>query len=461
MLKEIKELQEERKKIYHDFFNNKIPKRVPVNMYIPRHLMAEYSHLDMIDCQYDYTLVSETAKKLCRMIYSDKSPVYPASIMSRPPGFYQILGSQSFVMGNKGFVQHPEVIGMEAEEFKELIADPYAFLLEKVIPRQHKNLNPKNPIEMMITLQRGMKTLQETTKASLPLYQECMEEFGYYPGAPMGSTGFSEAPYDFLADQLRGFSEISKDIRRNRNLLKDASEAVLPLLFYWALPSNPNPEGSILTPLHMPTFMREKDFVEIWLPTYKTMLEMYAAKGVRVCAFCEGDWMRYLDIIESEFPAGTHLMFEYGEPKIIKEKLGKKFLIQGLYPISLIKTGTKQQCIDKAKELLDIMMPGGGYLFGFDKDPLVLGDVNLENLQAVAEFVRDYAIYPNAGETFGQSLNSEGFVFDEKKIPPIKSKYIFDFKDFKEKNPLVSDFSRSNFESYDKEILNFLMYLLV
>ncbi|MEG0378874.1 MAG: uroporphyrinogen decarboxylase family protein, partial [Eubacterium sp.] len=274
------------------------------------------------------------------------------------------------------------------------------------------------------------------------------------------ANGFTETPYDFIADQLRGFGNISMDIRRHRSEIKEACEALLPLMFNMGLPETPHPEGNVFIPLHMPTFMREKDFVDIYLPTFKTLLEQYAALGVRCCLFCEDDWTRYADIL-MELPAGTQLLFEYGDAKVLKEKLGKKFILQGLYPVGLLKMGTKQQVIDKAKELLDTMMLGGGYSFAFDKEPMTLSEINLENWIALSEFVSEYGVYKNAGEAYGTPLNSESFVFSEEKIKPIKSKYWFDWDNFKKENPLVPDFAKKRFMKHNKSVFSFYMNLLV
>lgn len=377
---DVKKIQEARCEDFRNFYNNKIPKRVPLTMIMPYHLMAEYAGSNLFDFQYDYSLLREPVLELADKIYTDGCISFPVTQnTARPPMLYQLLGSQSFVMGKNGYVQHPEVIGMYDDEYEELIREPFTFLLDKVIPRQYKNLDFKNnPVIAMQRFILAQKSLDDDTMASMPWIFELIEKQGYYPGAPIGSTTFTLAPFDFIADQLRSFSGISMDIRRHRSELKEAVEAVLPMMFYWGLAENPHPEGFVLIPLHMPTFMREKDFAELWYPTFKTMLEQFASKGVRAMVFCENDWTRYLDYL-NDLPAGTLFMFEYGDPKQIKDKLGYKFLIQGLYPISLIKQGTKQECLDKAKELLDIMMPGGGYLFGFDKNPLTLGDINMEN----------------------------------------------------------------------------------
>ncbi len=92
---------------------------------------------------------------------------------------------------------------------------------------------------------------------------------------------------------------MSVDLRRHRTEVKEACEVVLPLVFAWAMPAVAHPEGGSMLPLHMPTFMREKDFVELYLPTLKIMLQKWLllvcvrscfAKmtGVGISIFC---WM--------------------------------------------------------------------------------------------------------------------------------------------------------------------------
>lgn len=455
-----KQLQQERIQIYTDFYNNTIPKRLPVQFSVAHHAIAEYSGVDVIEAQFDYSLLAKGAKQMCDLVYSDTCPVGGVGLATRTPAFYQLLDSQSFVMGNKGFIQHPEVIGMTEDEYDALIADPYAALLEIVLPRQHKALGLDNPIRMAKAVHMAIASKAADGAQLAPILGQLVGEYGYYPGPPRGSGGFTAAPYDFLADQLRSFSEISKDIRRNRKKVAEACEALYPMMFKMGLPPNPSPRGAISTPLHMPTYMREKDFVEVWMPTYKRMVEQYAALGARVSAFCEHDWMRYLDILQ-DLPAGTLLRFEFGDPQLIKDKLGQKFFIGGLYPLDLSKRGTKQECVDKAKEILDIMLPIGGYSFGFDKGALMLSDINFENYNAIAETVRDYAVYENPGASFGMPLNSEGFTFDPKITPDLKSKWLLDWDEFKRKYPYTPESAKSRIMGYDNAMFAFYMNLVV
>ena len=69
--------------------------------------------------------------------------------------------------------------------------------------------------------------------------------------------------------------------------------------------------------------------------------------------------------------------------------------------------------------LLDIMLPGGGYIFNFDKVPLTLGDVNLDNYAALAAYLRDNAKFDNPGQEFGKKINCEHFAIDPEIEKPL------------------------------------------
>ena len=141
-------------------------------------------------------------------------------------------------MGGNGFIQHPEVAGMRDDEYGELIADPYAFLIEKVVPRQYKNLDPANPFLMTKTMNMAIAAKAKDSADLAAVTRPLAEEYGYY-SAPAGSNGFTAAPYDYLADQLRSFSGISMDIRRRRSEISDACEALYPLMYQVGIPRFP------------------------------------------------------------------------------------------------------------------------------------------------------------------------------------------------------------------------------
>ncbi|MCL1913459.1 MAG: hypothetical protein FWG10_06230 [Eubacteriaceae bacterium] len=459
MLEAVKALQDERILMYKEHYNNTIPKRMPMRLSMPNRVIAESLGLSGIDFNYDASVLDEAKLEIARTIFSDQNPFSaPGIVGNRFPGYYQLLRSQSFVMSNTGFTQHPEVIGMDPGQYPKLIEDPIGLLFEDVLPTHYKSF----AVGAVGAANYFMMASSYTAQIGAPfatINAQLAKEHGYWPGAPRGSGGSGVAPFDFIADQLRSFSGISTDIRRNREALKEACDVMVPLMFNWSLPPNPDPQGQVRCPLHMPTYMREKDFVELWMPSFQKIMEQWAARGVRTGLFCEHDWTRFFDVIQ-DMPHGVEIQFEYGDTQEIKDKVGKKFLLTGMYPITMVGRSTKQQVLDKAKQMLDILMPGGGYIFYFDKNPLYLGDVNFENMAALGDFVHEYAVYDNPGQSYGWPVNYENFAIDPSIEVLPKSKYLHDWDGFKAEYPLAPDFAAPMFKQLQKETLNSFLDLL-
>lgn len=454
-MSDMKSLQQERIGIFYDVYDNKIPKRVPVNISIPFEALAEFGGINIVEAQWNSMLAEEALDKLCQTLYTD---VCPGGSSLRYPSYYQALESQSFVMGSNGFFQHPEVVGMLPEEYDYLIEKPYDCLLEKVIPRQYKALNLEDPVKMTISFAKAILGYNNDMMVGGGLLGKAVEKYGYYPGGPIASGGFTEAPFDFLADQLRSFKGVSMDVRRMPEKVAEACEALYPIVLKKGMPKTVSNYSQVFIPLHMPTFMREKDFAKLWWPSFKKMLDEYASMGIHCRIFCEDNWDRYLDYLY-ELPTDTVLQFEYGDPKLIKEKLGKKHIITGLFPVTYLKTHSKEECVNKAKEYLDILAPGGKYIFCLDKSPLSIHDINMENFKAVTECVRDYGVYSNPGETAGMQFNKE----DYKALPSrkLESKYYKTWEEYKASHPEVSDFGQEKLQGFEERIFQFLMFLLL
>ncbi|MCR4431049.1 MAG: uroporphyrinogen decarboxylase [Tepidanaerobacteraceae bacterium] len=448
------ELQRERISIYHDVYDNKIPKRVPVDISLTFDVIAQFGGLNLTEVQWNPALIEEAVDRMCQIVYSDRC-IYGGSL--RYPSFYQILKAQSFQIASNGFIQHPEVVGMLPEDYDYLIENPYDCILERIIPRQYKAFNLHDPINCAISFAKSILAYQNENAQTGMIISKMVEKYGYYPGGRY-SGGFTEAPFDFLADMLRGFKGISMDIRRMPEKVAAACDALYPIVFKRGLPSAISNYGDVFIPLHMAPFMREKDFATLWWPSFKRMVDEYASMGIHCRIFCERDWTRYLDYLY-ELPTDTRIMFEYGDPKLIKEKLGKKHIIMGLYPIMSLKTKTKQECMDEAKRYIDALAPGGKYLFGFDKNPLFFSDIKLGCLCAVTETVRDYAVYSNAGETAGMVFNKEDYKAEPSR--KIESKYYKTWEEYKAQNPEVADFGRQKLQGLEETIFNYFTFLLM
>lgn len=378
------ELQKERNKLFEDVDAGILPKRVPINVGLDVAYVIQYAGYEMKESQFDIEKLRKLIEFAATAFTNDTNPI----AISRLANLYHILGANNFVMGSNGYIQHPEIVCLHAEEYDDLIKDPYQCIHDTILPRLYRNLNG-SPHHAAMTFAKAYKVFYDT-----------MMQIGMSTGQTDAKYGLASkminvmvaAPFDLIADQFRGFSSINIDIRRCPQKVLDACDAVLPMMIKAGVLPNSSARNKTFIPLHMPPYLKEKDFERFYWPTFKKLVEGLVEKGAGVYLFAEQNWMRYLDYL-SELPKGTYMEFEYGDPKIIKEKLGKNHIIGGLYPLTLLSRGTKQECTDKAKELIDILAPGGNYIFSFDKIALNLSDAKPENIKAVTEFVSKYAVY--------------------------------------------------------------------
>ena len=146
-------------------------------------------------------------------------------ITIRLPQLYKILGAKNFKMGADGFLQHPEVRGMEVEDYDAFIADPVKTLWQTILPRIYEELN-RPGFEGQKVLSKAFFTFASSMAALGEGYQKIAEKYGRSTYT-MASAASAE-PLDTLSDQLRSFSGISKDIRRCPDKVIAACEALLP-----------------------------------------------------------------------------------------------------------------------------------------------------------------------------------------------------------------------------------------
>lgn len=377
-------LAQERTQLFRDLFEGKTPRRVPVYALITYEFAAAYAGVGLAEAQWNSALYEGIAEKICQNFVGDNMPVAHLRFIA----LYKQLGARNWIMGSNGFLQHPEVEGLAIEEYDDFIASPYDTIVEKVLPRLYSQLDTE-PNKKAMVMAKAFKTyMDEFANIGMANFK-LTQKYGYTSANFF--AGACEAPFDFVADQLRGFKNILTDVRRVPDKVEKACEAVTPLMVKMGAFKFPNELGATFIPLHMAPFMRTKDFERLYWPSFLKLVQDLKAAGQRSFIFCEQDWMRYIDYLQ-EMPDGTIMLFEYGDPKLAKAKLGKH-IISGFYPVTMLKTGTEQQCIDKAKELIDIMAPGGGYFFSLDKAPITLDSINVDNYKAVLKYVYENANY--------------------------------------------------------------------
>lgn len=380
-------LYEERMELVRKTVTLEGNERVPVHCVCENSFAIQYCEMDYRYASWDPYVFGDAYQKVLTDFYWDSCD----GMFVRPSQLYRELGSVNFVENQNGYVQHPEVVGLQADEYDELIADPWKCIVGKVLPRLYRNLSGEHPYGMY-NLAKGAIAYERFFGNLVDKAIQVEEE----TQVPALAPGLTEVPFDYVADQLRSFTGISKDLRRHADKIIAACEAVLPLVLKAGRDSMEPGETLpwICVPLHMPPYLSTKQFEKFYWPTFKQFIETLVGEGYTLQLFLESDWSRYYDYLQ-ELPDNGKLVyyFEYGDPAQAKKLLGDRYCLQGFYPVEMLKQGTKQECIDKAKEILDIMAPGGGYIFSPEKVIIDVNDINTENLKVVNEFVRDYALY--------------------------------------------------------------------
>lgn len=376
--------------LFSSVLKGEIPTRVPNASDIHACAALELAGHDIRCAQYGYSKLLESLKKVNEEYDSD---ILMGNVMAMP-FVTKLIGSRTNVMGSDGFMQHPNVEEMKVEDYPLLIEDPLKFMWDRHIPSLYTEFQkpwPFNALALLKSYLAEHETMNRIMKASYEM------SLNLNKSTLVLKTAIIRAPFDYLAGYFRSFSGSLVDIKRCPQQVLEAVEALKPIVVRAVMASTgggpaDRERNRAFLPLHMATYMRPKDFEKFYWPTFKqTVWDLYEA-GFGIVIFAEENWEKLLDYFD-ELPPLCEILFEYGDPKMIKEKVGKKHIIQGLYPVDTLKTGTEKQVTDKAKALLDIMAPGGQYIFDINKYILRGNQVNWDNFKALIRCVKEYGRY--------------------------------------------------------------------
>jgi len=384
----VEELQKERMEIRNDLLAGKKPKRVLVAPAFSWEFACQLAGVDMKQAHFNFGELTEKAiDKVCQTFpQCDVSPTRSL----RFANVYHHLGAKNWIIGSNGVIQHPEIATMEAEEYDEYIAAPYKTILEKLLGRACTKL-ALDPITNALNLATAYGAYKNINGVQAGIIGKMAAKHGFVPG--FVNHQLIAAPFDFLADQLRGFTRINADTRRIPAKVKAAVEATTPIMIKMATPPVKRPGLCGFIPLHLGPFLNQKIFEELYWPSLeKTVVELDKI-GVALALFVESDWTRFAEKFLSRLPKSTIMYMEAGDPKVFAETVGKDHVIGGFYDPTISLARSKEECIDEVKKLLDIVMKTGKYYFTFDRSVMDVKSIDISKIQAVLEWVAVNAKY--------------------------------------------------------------------
>ena len=290
-----------------------------------------------------------------------------------------------------------EMIGVKAyqlcetQELKEMVENVPKFCWEKLMARRYPAFNSKMTAETMQKPLDEMFAFQDYNKKMGTIMRE---EYGF-PAFTPSQYGYVLLGIEFLFAMVRGIRGLAVDIRRDPGLVKAACDAydneyLAPMMQNMRqLPDGPDPnfcfDFGVTMLAH--TIMNRKQWESIYWPTLKSILDTCQEKGKTIRITIEGSIDRFYEYF-LDYPKGM-ITFALEQDDIFQaRKALPNCALMGGMRTDLLGNGTKQECLDYAKKLIDEIGPW--FIMGQDKFPTYRNDANPDNLRAVCDFVQEY-----------------------------------------------------------------------
>ncbi len=398
MPSEIEQRYQQRLARYVTAMRNGKPDRIPIRPFVAE-FTAKYAGYTIQEVTQDYQKAFAAARKCAADFDWDAvvgNMVYVWSGLTQAIGlkYYAVPGVQ--VPPDSGFqyLEPPEdQAWMRPDEYDLLIADPTGYLFNVWLPRVSADVTPiGQPATMrnnLSFLKGGMAMLSYFggfgTQAAL-LRSES--------GTVSAISGILKAPFDILADKLRGYKGLCMDMFRQPKKVLAACEALAPHLLQVAA-SGADPEKNVPIGLWMHRgcvpFLSPKQFEQYYWPTLKWITEQLWARGHQTLYYAEGEWNTNLKSIAQLPERSIVYHVDKGDVFEVARALGEKFCISGGIPNDLLAFGKPDDVRDFCKRVIDGVARDGGYIM--DASAIMQDDTKVENLRAMTDFTREYGVY--------------------------------------------------------------------
>ena len=282
---------------------------------------------------------------------------------------------------------------MKADEYDRFIESPTEFLMNVWLPRISRDfVEPKSPNSFrnnLAWLKGGvsmMSYFQQLGAQVGRMKDEC--------GIVSAVAGALKAPFDILADKLRGYRGLAADIFRRPEKVIAACEALMPHMKWNAIAgADPDKKVPISVWLHRGAtpFFSYEAFGRFFWPTLKQIIEEIYAEGWQIVFYAEGDWNRNLDYIEQLPEKSIIYHVDRGDIFEVHERVGHKFALSGGIPNDLFTYGTPDEVRSYCKKVIDGVAKDGGYIM--DAGAIIQQDAEIENVKAMTDFTREYGVY--------------------------------------------------------------------
>lgn len=285
---------------------------------------------------------------------------------------------------------------MKADEYDILINNPAEFIFERFLPRVFDELKDRSSTRSYVAMLKAGLAQGVWNNLSRARGEFLEKEMGM----PQATMGLMLAPFDMLADGLRGLRGIMIDVHRRPEKIMEACEALIPELVSGVLAvADPLRRVPIFMPLHRGCypFLSPKQFDELYWPPLKKAVQMLIDAGYTVRAYLEGDWGPNWHHW-TELPKGKVLLDIDSPGDIFKAKkdLGGYQCIAGGMPESVLILGSKEEVRQRVKLLCETVGKDGGYIISGGCN--IPYDTKPENYRAMIDAIMEFGRYRDETE---------------------------------------------------------------
>ena len=416
MVKTPEESFNERTKRVEDAVQLKVPDRVPVAPTFG-FFYAKYAGITPEEAYYDYDKWTMAVRKTVMdfepdMVNNPRLVILAPGPMLDMVDFKQIKWPGHGISGNHSF-QFVEGEYMKAEEYDAFLDDPSDFIVRTYLPRIYGVLEPLKMLPPLRSMMAGYVTAHLISALARPEIAgaidtlaragaeslkwrttvDSLEKELTRMGFPLSSHSAAAAPFDVIADYLRGTRGAMLDMYRRPDKLIKAAEKVLPMqLEAGAFIARRSGNPRVFIPLHKGAegFMSLEQFKTFFWPTLRQLIVGLIDEGFTPWLLVEADYTSRLEIM-ADIPKGKAIYhFEKTDIFRAKEILRDTVCIRGGVPNSLLWTGTPEDVRDYCQRLIDVVGKGGGYIM--DAGALI-DEAKPENVKAMIDFTKEYGTY--------------------------------------------------------------------
>ena len=386
---------------YVTAMRNETPDCVPIRPFVAE-FTAKYAGMTCQEVVHDYQKAFDAAVKCAQDFDWDAvvpNMVYVWTGLAQAAGlrYYGIPGiGLPHDVGFNYIEPAEDKAFMRADEYDALIADPTGFLFSTWLPRVSTEVAACGTPACY----RGRLALVKSSMAMMQYFQAFgpqIERLRRECGTPSAIAGIFKAPFDIIADKLRGYVGLVQDMAEQPDKVLAACEALMPHLCHVGLttadPARCVPIGFWMHRGCVP-FINPRQFDSHYWPTLKPIIEEFWKHGHQTLFYAEGKWAAHLEAFR-ELPARS-IVFHADRDDIfaVKRKLGDRFALSGGVPNVLLSYGKPAEVRDFCRRVMDEVAPGGGYIM--DAGAIMQNDTSVENLRILTETTREFGVYPGA-----------------------------------------------------------------